>query len=489
MENTLVSTNKYVILSHCWGPDPDIAKLTTKNTKEMEKEIEISSLPKNFIDAITVSRGLGFQYLWVDSLCILQDSEDDWAAESPQMGQYYQGAELMISSVTSSCAFRGFLNPREADFEAAKLDYDEADVFLRPVLADSTTIVDIDKVSWSDLRPKIHEQPLNTRAWALQERLFSRRILYFSRQQMIWCCKSSVLTEGGQLVNTPSPSINGNGVHQNRLAIDGDLDVSSQYWDFLNCGWPGIVERYTNRSITYTSDRLPGVSGLAVHFSSTIPVNYAAGLWHGSPGLLEASLLWRRVRKRDKSRVQLRAPTLANNGSPSWSWSYLEAEVRFQEYSRQKFNLPNLDPYFESIETTLATNNSFGQVSGGKITLEGFVHKYAGPSSFEGAEAKRYQEDSESDRHSDLARTLISIFDVPEPGRCWEDGNYVMLFIGQYRDYILTDLTSQEFLILRAIKSMPDHYQRIGVAYTGAWRELLAIEGNKEWTKQRLCLV
>jgi hypothetical protein len=70
-------TGKYVCLSHCWG-NAQLVKTLTNNIEGMKRGIALASLPKTFQDAVLMTRRLGIRYLWIDSLCIIQDDGDDW---------------------------------------------------------------------------------------------------------------------------------------------------------------------------------------------------------------------------------------------------------------------------------------------------------------------------------------------------------------------------------------------------------------------------
>jgi Heterokaryon incompatibility protein (HET) len=92
----------YITLSHCWGvPDPSKPPLltTAANLSAMIKEIPLESMPLNYRDAVVTTRKLSFRYLWIDSLCIIQDSVEDWEAESAKMGEVYQNAQLTIAAL------------------------------------------------------------------------------------------------------------------------------------------------------------------------------------------------------------------------------------------------------------------------------------------------------------------------------------------------------------------------------------------------------
>jgi hypothetical protein len=101
----------YLTLSYCWGGSSPLV-LTTESSKALMKRIDINKLPKTVDDAITVTRGLKYQYLWVDSLCILQDSEDYWKDESAKMGHIYSNSVCTICASSAETADQGFLTTR-----------------------------------------------------------------------------------------------------------------------------------------------------------------------------------------------------------------------------------------------------------------------------------------------------------------------------------------------------------------------------------------
>ena len=171
--------------------------LTSNNFQQMAEGIEISTLSKNFRDAIIVTRGLGLRFIWIDALCIIQGSTEDWALESAKMGRYYKGGTVMISALTSLNAGDGILKTRDVDLNSVKVSVNGANAFIRPVLHDALSVLSSSDRTCA-ARDPIAIQPLNDRAWSLQERLFAPRILHFSSQQMIWDCKTCVVSEDNQ---------------------------------------------------------------------------------------------------------------------------------------------------------------------------------------------------------------------------------------------------------------------------------------------------
>jgi hypothetical protein len=101
----------YFVLSHCWG-GANVLKLTQSSLPSMLNSVSFSSLPKTFQDAIYTTLELGYSYLWIDSLCIIQDSTLDWAAQSAIMGDIYYNAILCIAAVASRSGSDGCFRPR-----------------------------------------------------------------------------------------------------------------------------------------------------------------------------------------------------------------------------------------------------------------------------------------------------------------------------------------------------------------------------------------
>jgi hypothetical protein len=157
--------------------------------KPMQTSIAISTLPKTFQDAIELSRQLGVRYLWIDSLCIIQegDKHEDWTRESSMMGSVYQNGYCNIAATAASDGTAGCFRPRD------------------PLLA-QPCIVEFEKglkkfglkKGVYDLIPQrlweegLSEAPLLKRAWVVQERVLARRVLHFARNQLFWECKELV---------------------------------------------------------------------------------------------------------------------------------------------------------------------------------------------------------------------------------------------------------------------------------------------------------
>ena len=96
----------YITLSHCWGQTRQVTT-TSANIRRHSFELPMSELSKTFQDAIELTRKLGIRYLWIDSICILQDDKADWLRESQMMGQYYGESYCTIAATGGADGSQG----------------------------------------------------------------------------------------------------------------------------------------------------------------------------------------------------------------------------------------------------------------------------------------------------------------------------------------------------------------------------------------------
>ncbi|KAJ5640995.1 HET-domain-containing protein [Penicillium herquei] len=109
------SNNRYVALSYCWGSGEDAKhQFTTAKTTLNDRlhciELETLARTRTLYDAVLTCRTLGFRYLWIDSLCIIQDDEVDWQKESVKMAEIYSKAFLTICVIRGGSCLTGFLD-------------------------------------------------------------------------------------------------------------------------------------------------------------------------------------------------------------------------------------------------------------------------------------------------------------------------------------------------------------------------------------------
>jgi hypothetical protein len=190
--NLLVGA-KYVTLSHCWG-SIEIKKLENANLADMKKAIVESSLPQTFQDAIRVTRELGVRYLWIDSLCIIQDSWEDWFQESSRMGDIYSNSYCTISATGAEDGSMGLFLDRKPPPVAKSSIYISArwDGQVHRKSYKHTGTLNHDTKMWER---EVDSAPLNQRAWVFQERFLSHRNLMFGRNCLFWECTSDHASE------------------------------------------------------------------------------------------------------------------------------------------------------------------------------------------------------------------------------------------------------------------------------------------------------
>jgi hypothetical protein len=181
-------TEPYAALSHCWGGEVPLKTLTT-NIKHHRKGISFNTLPRNFKDAVIVTRWLGLRYIWIDSLCIIQDDPRDWLEQSAKMADVYANAYVTIAATGSPTCEHGFLNTRRCDLELSVpgvLDSDSK-LFVREI-----PLYLHQAFGWgfvSTLDHVFKEYPLLQRGWVLQERALSQRLLHFTKREIVFECE------------------------------------------------------------------------------------------------------------------------------------------------------------------------------------------------------------------------------------------------------------------------------------------------------------
>jgi hypothetical protein len=181
----------YCTLSHCWGK-------RTSNSSELAQEILLDALPQTFRDAVYMSRHLGVRYLWIDSLCVIQDSLEDWRKESVTMHQIYSGAVFNIAATHATSSVEGLFSrriprhresPVHASWSKVAATYGEREV--RP----GVYTVKEDRYGDYAIQDLIDRSPLNSRAWVYQERLLSKKTLHFTASEVFFECKVGIFSE------------------------------------------------------------------------------------------------------------------------------------------------------------------------------------------------------------------------------------------------------------------------------------------------------
>jgi hypothetical protein len=344
---------QYVALSYCWGTTKQPGT-TQSNLTSRQRRIDVSELPKTLQDAILVTQALDFQYIWIDSVCIVQDDANDWAIESSKMADIYSAAWLIIAATGANDCAAGFLQHRS---EPHVLDWTLPSETSSQSFAQCMTSLKVTaRITTSHdcfyTGPFIGSQPLSSRAWAMQERELARRIVHFLPDEILWHCQTKTFCECGL---SPSPGYITLAPFSafSRIVL-GDLDRGSA--PQFGHAWIRVIESYSGLDITQLSDTLPALSGIARYVEHLDPGQYIAGMWQKD---IATQLAWYR-RDGDRSRQGL--------DCPSFSWISARQHFRWWEVYPKTYRARCT---FVTATQLLATVNPYGHILECFITLQG----------------------------------------------------------------------------------------------------------------------
>ncbi|KAL8900046.1 MAG: hypothetical protein Q9207_005884 [Kuettlingeria erythrocarpa] len=325
----------------------------------MLSALPLNTLPLNFQDAITTVRALGLRYLWIDALCIVQDSKRDWELEAARMGDYYGSAYMTLVATSAKSSIDGFLERSPWPWPLVTLPcYNEGTPGKQPIIYFRYQ-PDFSKYSRTDA---IDGSTWNSRGWTFQERLLSNRTLHFAQGRLFWECRN---TEGSEENERDGKSDYGYPWIARKAQTSQPLvypDAAGFY--YLYERWYRLVATYSLRELSYESDTLPALSGLAQAFRTvyTDRDKYVAGLWQAD---LLGGLLW-------MTGHSSRAVRPSKYRAPSWSWaSIVKGEINWPSRS-----IPRHCRYDYTAELLEAKTNTqpgapMGAVSGGTLRLLG----------------------------------------------------------------------------------------------------------------------
>lgn len=382
--------DEYAALSYCWGPGSPGLFTTQKNFESHRDDgIAITDLPASIRDAIRVTSQLGLRYLWIDRLCILQDSAADWTHQAALMCDVYAGAALTLSADGSKSADDGLFCTKQKFSNFEYQQYQDPWGYQNPFLLH---------------RPQTHRnledrastnyQSIDQRGWTMQERLMSRRVLHFTTDEMVWECNELTECEcRRQSQKVP------------RALAPGRIKDMDSLYDL----WRVLVLAYTKRMLSHDMDKLLALRGLVTKFqqmmrslsSDGTADEYLAGLWRGD---LAAQLAWKPPVKADleafaratnfKKAAEHTPPTPTENDdwiqilrernkledwhqislyvAPTWSWAHLHGPVAYL----MCYPGPPFKSYVEVLQAETVSRvpgEATGQIVAGSVTLRGFM--------------------------------------------------------------------------------------------------------------------
>ncbi|KAH6616574.1 heterokaryon incompatibility protein-domain-containing protein [Boeremia exigua] len=322
----------YVTLSHRWGAG---AMYTLENDRlsQFKEQIDVEQLAQTFRDAFDVVLQMGLSYIWIDSLCIIQNSKADWKAECQKMAGVYANAALTIAATASTSSETGLFVKKRAKNPAILrvfVDIKRADARHgnRPEGIRGYYYL-VHEHAWS---VRVDYAPLNQRGWVLQERFFSARILHFGKDQLLWECQElqaaesissldawplrSNIREGYRSYRSLLPELNQSLANASSTSLQEHERAHGQN---VKKAWDRIVEAYTQAQLTYSSDKLAAIAGITARFEVLLNDKSHRGLWRKD---LFDDLLW--------YRTVGDSPRPAIKRAPSYTWACLDCPVAYE---------------------------------------------------------------------------------------------------------------------------------------------------------------
>ncbi|RDW87876.1 hypothetical protein BP5796_03570 [Coleophoma crateriformis] len=354
----LPEATTYMTLSHCWG-GATIPVLTLDNYEQYRVSIKVEELPLTFRNALELTRHLRVQYLWIDSLCIIQDSADDWLEQAGLMDRIYQGSFCNIAATASPDPYGGLFSERDP-------------ALITPLRVQLKGVSPHNQDAFYDVGDDFSQEwmrqvalsPLAVRGWVVQERLLSPRVIHFAKKQLFWECAQMRTCEGSTVagidqsgfrhemvdfkkwdpfsyddLHVPSADPPPLGVEYvwssvkallgrdsrqfSRGVLTSDIEALEQAkkacfgedtWTRthpLLLYWANIIVTYGNAKLTQIDDRFIAIGGLAKILTLRTGVRYVAGHWlHQLP----RQLLW-------TPKGMIAQSQSDKYIAPSWSWA------------------------------------------------------------------------------------------------------------------------------------------------------------------------
>lgn len=286
----------YVALSYCWGGEQPM-KLLSTNRAKYEDCVLLAELPKTLQDAVECTRALGYRYLWVDALCIMQDVQSEKLKEIGNMASIYRNAAVTIIAAVARSVNEGYLNYDRLSSIQSKFGFKESKPINCHIEVELNngqigTLVIIPEIVWDD--PKT--MPINERGWCLQESVLPRRLLYYGPEELLFRCHTIDCQPMTPSVIDYTKGINPPRIlsHQQRGSNPKSL-------------WHDFVLDFSERKVSVPADRTYAITGIIEELQWRWDDECIWGIWKSR--LLE-DLCWKR-REGTSVRTQ---------HAPCWSW-------------------------------------------------------------------------------------------------------------------------------------------------------------------------
>ncbi|KAH7091524.1 heterokaryon incompatibility protein-domain-containing protein [Paraphoma chrysanthemicola] len=475
IQTTEVATlsGPYCTLSHCWGK---------------VHIIQLKRLPKTFREAILAAKRLGVSYIWIDSLCIVQDDLSDWFREAALMHKVYSYSLCNLSASASKDSSEGLYrnrNPRTLDTTRAELNV--------AGLGSSITTTRCEMHDYFFWKHNVSQCTVNRRAWVTQERLLAPRVLHFGRYQIFWECREhdacESYPEGLPSLFVAQTTTNFKAldpaVYAKRIAGEGrDVDADTASYRI----WNAIVWTYSRTALTVAGDKLIALSGIAKRMMPTMDDEYVAGMWRKNLG---SALLWHVDDKENIDSASLARPSTYR--APTWSWASLDCAIATDTPSERGLSIEVCDVVLE-----YATDDTTGAITSGWLDLCGFLRPMCLAQRDYGAGKRWYMvvngtivrpQDESLEEFDRLGPMLY--FDVPPPyDEAFDSDNATQSLFFMVGRMPIVDNDYMLVLLLRLVDLEGKLFERIGVAVSGAGddREMLLAAVDEETKRGLPCL-
>ncbi|RYP49235.1 hypothetical protein DL768_005009 [Monosporascus sp. mg162] len=400
-------SGEYAALSHCWGGKIN-PMLTTQTLGTFLTSLPYAELPANFRDAITITKRLRLRYVWIDALCILQDSKSDWEIEAKRMGPVYRDAAVTISASASTGSTDGILKRAE--------DTPLPEPVSLSVWADEggqqEVLVTMKDPNEENLALLDMNSPLASRGWTFQESVLSLRLLHYGKQQIYWQCRQGYQAADGVPPGIRYPESSHYPVFSTLLssdrgAIPDSFDVNHLLMDYYD-----MVVSFSYRKFTYDSDKLPALSGLVQRIHKVLGGEYLAGLWSAD---FNRGLLW--------YREMMTCEHISEYRAPSWSWAVTNARICLDREPLKSNHIAA-----QLIEYNVEPRNSaypHGEIISGYVVMKGLTKRLV-----------RSNQSCQMDEGSPLDVGAVD-FDEPEKGHS-PSSDWMLRVENEADDYILS---------------------------------------------------
>ncbi|KAF2121042.1 heterokaryon incompatibility protein-domain-containing protein [Lophiotrema nucula] len=369
----------YVALSHRWGMT-GLPATTRVNLQQRLRSIPVAELSPILRDVVVVTRELGFRYIWVDALCIIQDSESDWLNEASKMSDVYSGASLTIAAAEAEGHSEGMFRPRRAAcFRPFYIDRHKGVPHRKRETPNGDgplyVFPNTPRV-FSGIRPK---STLDSRGWVLQEQLLSPRILYFGDGELFWDCITMSASESWPVAASLLADSNSQetwALKTIRRAIASG-DTSTSHLTRLQDAWRFITANYSARQLTKAADKLIAINGILSSLATIFDDAPVAGMWRKD--------IWRQLIWWTETPTPIERPSrIPSFIAPTWSWLNSKGPIRYHNatYSgltRSQDNATSRDfselhPQCVVIDVH-SNDNSAGEITG-LLTIKGPCFDY-----------------------------------------------------------------------------------------------------------------